>query len=95
MRKSKFTKPQILDIINEYAGGKSAEKIAIDHKITPATFHVWNRKYGKQKTGVAIKVKGEKDSAKRIKELEEENSMLKRMYGELSLQHGILKDSFN
>jgi putative transposase len=34
----------------------------------------------------------EASDVKRLKELEEENARLKRMYAELSLDHNILKD---
>jgi len=50
--------------------------------ISKATLYNWKSKYGGM----------ESSDVKRLKELEEENARLKRMYAELSLDHNILKD---
>ena len=54
-----------------------------EHGITNATFYNWKAKYGGM----------DASQLKRIRELEEENSKLKRMYAELSLVHHALKDA--
>ena len=51
--------------------------------ISNATFYIWKAKPG----GLSV------SELKRIKELEEENARLKKMYAELSLVHEALKDA--
>ena len=51
-------------------------------EISKATLYNWKSKYGGM----------ESSDVKRLKELEEENARLKRMYAELSLDHTVLKD---
>lgn len=57
--------------------------ICREHGISDATFYNWKAKYG----GMAP------SQLKRLKELEEENTRLKRMYADLSLVHHALKDA--
>ncbi len=52
------------------------------HGISQATFYNWKSKYGGM----------EASDVKRLRDLEQENARLKRMYAELSLDHQILKD---
>jgi putative transposase len=51
-------------------------------EITQQTYYRWRKEYG----GLKL------DQAKRLKELEKENSKLKRLVAELSLEKQILKD---
>ena len=83
MRKSKFSPTQIAKILKEFDLGKDVETIARDHGVSKATFYKWRQRYG----GLDV------NELKRIKELEEENSRLKRMYANLSLVHEALKDA--
>ena len=57
--------------------------ICREHGISEGTFYNWKAKYG----GMEIR------DIKRMKELEEENSRLKKMYADLSLVHHALKDA--
>jgi putative transposase len=82
MRKSKFTPGQIVGILKEYESGKTAEEVCRSKGISQATLYSWRKKYG----GL------EASELKRIKELEEENSRLKRMYAELALDHAFAKE---
>lgn len=84
MRKSSFTESQRLAILAEQDGGKSVEDICRKHQISPATFYNWKKE-------LAIE---QDENKRRLKELEEENARLKKMYAELSLDHGILKDGY-
>ena len=84
MRKSDFTESQRLAILAEQDAGQSVEAICRKHQISPATFYKW-------KKDLAIE---QDEDKRRVKELEEENARLKKMYAELSLDHGILKDGY-
>jgi putative transposase len=83
MKKSRFTETQIVKAINEHEAGKDAKDICRELGITTASFYKWRQRYG----GLDV------NELKRMKELEEENSRLKRMYANLSLVHEALKDA--
>jgi putative transposase len=76
MKKSKFTSTQIANILKEFDLGKSVEEISREHGVSRATFYNWRRRYGGM----------EASELKRVKELEEENAKLKRMYANLALE---------
>ena len=82
MKKSKFTETQIISMLKEYENGVKTSDICRKHGISQATFFKWKSKY----SGL------DASDLKRMRELEEENLRLKRMYAELSQDHFILKD---
>ena len=82
MRKTKFTETQIVSILREYDAGKSVTDLCREHGISQPTFYNWKSKYG----GL------DASQLKRLKELEEENLKLKRMYADVSMQRDALKD---
>lgn len=82
MKKSRFTETQIIKILKEQESGISVKDIARKYEISEGTFYNWKSKYG----GMNV------SELKRIKELEEENSRLKKLYANLSLEHDALKD---
>lgn len=82
MKKTRFTETQIVKAFKEHEGGRSVENICREVDISKATLFNWKSKY----EGM------EASDVKRLKELEEENARLKRMYADSSLDHNILKD---
>ena len=82
MKKSKFTETQIIKAIKENEAGRKVEDISRELGINPGTFYNWRRKY----SGM------EASHLKRLKELEAENSKLKRMYAEQAIQLVMAKD---
>ncbi|MEX2656356.1 MAG: IS3 family transposase [Balneolales bacterium] len=82
MKKSRFSENQIVAILNKAQQGMKVVDICREHGISDATFYNWRSKYG----GLSV------SELKRIKELEAENTRLKRMYAELSLTNDALKD---
>ena len=82
MKKSRFSEEQILGILKQAEAGRKTEDLCREHGISPATFYTWRSKYG----GLEL------SEAKRLKALEEENSKLKVLVAELSLDNRILKD---
>ena len=80
MKKSRFTEEQIIAILQE-AGMKTAE-ICRKHGISQPTFYAWKAKYG----GLSV------PDAKRLKQLEEENTKLKKLLAEAMLDNAVLKD---
>ena len=83
MKKSRFTETQIVKAINEHEQGRDAKDICRELGITTASFYKWRQRYG----GMEV------NELKRVKELEDENNRLKRMYANLSLVHEALKDA--
>lgn len=82
MKKSRFTESQILGILKEQEQGIKVSDICRKHGISDATFYQWKSKY----SGMTV------NELMRLKELEYENSRLKRMYADLSLENAALKD---
>lgn len=81
MKKSTFTPTQIAGILKEFDNGKSAEEITREHGVSKASLYKWRQRYGGM----------EASELKRIKELEEENSRLKRMYANLAMDLDVAK----
>ena len=82
MKKSKFTDSQILSILKQAEGGIPVSEVCREHVISSATFYKWRAKYG----GMDVSMMS------RLKELEAENSRLKKMYAEERLKAEILKE---
>ena len=82
MKKSRYSETQIIAILKKQEAGMKTADICREYGISQATFYNWKSKYG----GLEV------SDVKRLRELEAENSRLKRMYAELSLEHQILKD---
>ena len=82
MKSTKFTEKQIINSLKEYEAGKSVIDICRELKISKNTFYLWKKKY----SGM------DSELLRKYKELERENSALKRMYADLSLDHRILKE---
>jgi putative transposase len=81
MKKSKFSPTQIANILKEFDSGKTAESIQRDHGVSKASLYKWRQRYGGM----------EASELKRIKELEEENSRLKRMYANVAMELDVAK----
>ncbi len=83
MKKSRFTEAQIIAILKEQENGMKVSEITREHGISDQTFHNWKAKYG----GLSL------SELRRVKDLEDENARLKKMYANLSLVHEALKDA--
>ena len=82
MRKSRFSESQIVSILKEGENGRQVKDICREHGISTACFYQWKSKYG----GL------EGSDLKRIKELEDENNRLKKMYADIALENRAVKD---
>ena len=81
MRSSRFTEEQIIAILKEQEGARTAE-VCRRHGISDATFYKWKAKYG----GLEV------SEARRLKALEDENARLKKLLAEAMLDNAMLKD---
>jgi putative transposase len=82
MKSSKFNETQIIAILKQQESGLSVNEICREHGISQPTFFNWKKKYSGMEAG----------HLKRLKELESENSRLKKMFADVSLQRDALKD---
>lgn len=69
-------------ILKEGDVGRLVAEICREHGISNATYYHWKSKYG----GL------EASDLKRIRELEDENNRLKKMYADLALESRPIKD---
>jgi putative transposase len=81
MKKSRFTESQIVAVLRKAEQGQKISDLCRELGISEATFYSWRSKYG----GMQV------NELKRVKELEDENARLKRMYADLSLVNDALK----
>lgn len=82
MRKSRFTDSQILAILKQAEGGVPVPELCREHGMSSATFYKWRSKFGGMDASMMA----------RLKELEDENRRLKKMYAEERLKAEILKE---
>lgn len=82
MRKSRFTEAQIIGMIKEQEAGLPTAELCRKHGLSPATFYKMKAKFG----GMDL------SDAKRLKQLEDENSKLKRLVADVMLDNVVLKD---
>ncbi len=80
MRK-KFTESQIVAAIKKQESGIAVKEISRDLGISDATFYNWKAKYGGMEASDVVK----------MRELEKENTELKKMFAEMSIENRALK----
>ena len=83
MKKSRFSDTQILSILKQAESGIPVPEICREQGISSATFYNWRSKYGGMDASLM----------KRLKELEEENRRLKKMYAEERLKAEIVQEA--
>jgi putative transposase len=81
MKKKRNTIEQIIKILRQVDEGADIEEVCRQHNIGKATYHRWRRKYGKM----------EMKDAKRLKELEKENTELKKIVADQMLNIKVLE----
>ena len=86
MSTKRYKPEQVVNLLRqievETANGKTTPQACRDAQITVPTYYRWRKEFG----GLKL------DQAKRLKELEKENSRLKRLVAELSLEKQVLRD---
>ena len=82
MKKSKFSEEQILKVLKEQQEGKKVEEICRRHGISSGTFYTWKHKY----SGMDVQ------ELRRLRVLEAENTRLKKIVANQSLEIDMIKD---
>ena len=83
MKKSRYSDSQILAILKQNEAGTPVTELCREHGMSDATFYKWRAKYGGMDASLM----------KRMKELEEENRRLKKMYAEEKLKAEIAREA--
>ena len=83
MRKSKFTDSQIMAVLKRAEIGEAVPDLCRELTISTATFYKWRAKYGGMDASMMA----------RMKELEEENRRLRKMYMDEKLKAEIVAEA--
>ncbi len=81
MKGKRFTVEQIIGVLKEAEAGAKPLDLCRRHGISEQTFYRWKAKYG----GLEV------NEARRLRQLEDENSRLKQLVAELTLDNRALK----
>ena len=85
MKKSRFTDSQIIAVLKQAEAGTPVPELCREHGISSATFYKWRSKYGGMEASMVS----------RMKELEEENRRLKKMYAEAQMSADLMKEALS
>ena len=83
MKKSRYSNNQILNILKQAEAGIPVPELCREHGMSSATFYKWRTKYGGMDASLM----------RRLKDLEEENRRLKKMYAEERLKYEIVQEA--
>jgi len=83
MKKSRYSDSQIINILNQAEAGTPVAQLCREHGMSDATFYKWRAKFG----GMDVSMMA------RLKELENENRRLKKMYAEERLKAEVLNEA--
>ena len=85
MKKSRFTDSQIIAVLKQAEAGMPVPELCREHGISSATFYKWRSKFGGMEVSMVA----------RMKELEDENRRLKKMYADAQLSADLLKEAMS
>ena len=83
MKRSRYSNSQIINILKQAEAGTPVSELCREHGMSSAAFYKWRSKYGGMDVSMVA----------RLKELEEENRRLKKMYADVQLQKDILQEA--
>jgi putative transposase len=82
MKRKRFSEEQIIGILKEHEAGIPVSDLCRKHGVSDASIYKCKARYG----GLDV------SEAKRLKQLEDENSKLKKLLAEAMLDNAMLKD---
>lgn len=82
MKRKRFTEEQIISVLKEHEAGAQVPDLVRKHNVSEQSIYRWRAKYG----GMDV------SEAKRLRELESENSKLKRLLADAMLDNAALKE---
>ena len=81
MKGKRYTTEDKIRILREADSGKEIKEVCREHNLSEVSFHRWKRQFGQM----------EVNEARRLKELERENTELKKMLAESLLKNRVLE----
>jgi putative transposase len=81
MKGKRYTTEEKIRILREADKGRAITEVCREHNVSQVTFHRWKRQFGQM----------EVNEAKRLKELERENTELKKMLADSLLKNRVLE----
>ena len=85
MKKSRFNDSQIMAILKQVENGVPVVQLCREYGMSSATFYKWRSKYGGMDASMMA----------RLKELEEENRRLKKMYADERIKNEIVQEALD
>jgi putative transposase len=82
MRKSRYSEEQIIGVLREHEAGASMADLTRRHGVSQQTIYRWKQKYGGLETS----------ELRRLKQLEAENTRLKKLVADQALDNQMLKE---
>lgn len=83
MKTSRFSDSRIIAILKQAEAGSPVPELCREHGISSATFYKWRAKFGGMDASLMA----------RLRELEDENRRLKKMYAEERLKAEIIQEA--
>ncbi len=83
MKKSQYSDSQIIAIFKQAEAGTPVPELCREHGMSSTSFYKWRAKYGGMDASLMA----------RLKELEDENRRLKKMYAEERLKAEIVQEA--
>lgn len=83
MKRSRFSDSQIMAILKQAEAGSPVPELCREHAISSATFYKWRTKFGGMDASLLS----------RLRELEDENRRLKKMYADERLKAEIIQEA--
>ena len=80
--KKRFTEAQIVGFLREVDGGLPVKDLCRRHGFSEASYYLWRSKFG----GMSV------SDAKRLKELEVENTRLKKLLADALLENEVTRE---
>jgi len=81
--KKRFTEAQIVGFLREADAGVAVKELCRKHGFSEGSYHLWRSKFG----GMRV------SDAKRLKELEIENTRLKKLLADSLLENEVTRDA--
>lgn len=81
--KKRFTEEQIIGFLREAEAGMPIKELCRKHGFSEASYYLWKNKFG----GMSV------PEARRLKELEAENTRLKKLLAETLLENEVTKEA--
>lgn len=81
--KKRFSEEQIIGFLREAEAGMPIKDLCRQHGFSEASYYLWRSKFG----GMSV------PDAKRLKDLEAENTRLKKLLAEQMFENDVIKDA--